>query len=146
MNNIDILIETVEKTKIQTPTLLDVLTEWPNAFLPFGVTNVKVQKLRLFANQGLSSTIYTFLLSYSHNGSVYNDNLVLRVYNKGFETTGFKEFTLLKVLHERNLPVLHVYLYEASNSELGKAFLIMEKIGGNIASYFLNDENSPYYN
>lgn len=86
--------------------------------------------------------MYTFILSYRRDGLVQNDNLVLRVYNEGFENDGFKEFRLLKALKERDLPVPRVYVYEDSNNELGKAFLIMEKINGTPALRSLDDENT----
>jgi aminoglycoside phosphotransferase (APT) family kinase protein len=86
--------------------------------------------------------MYSFILSYRCDDLVQNDNLLLRVYNKGFENSGFKEFVLLKALKERDLPVPRVYIYEDSNNELRKAFLIMERIDGTSALRFLNDEKT----
>jgi aminoglycoside phosphotransferase (APT) family kinase protein len=131
-----------EKMEAQKLGFLANLTQCSKIFLPSHATNVTVHHLRLLTHQGMSSEIYGFILSYSLQGSFHNDNLILRLYNKGFETTGFEEFTLLQVLKEQHFPVPNVYYYEDKDSILQKSFVIMEKIDGNPASKFLNDEPS----
>lgn len=128
--------------KPKNPNILDILKNQSSNFLPSNVTNVRVHSLVSFEHQGLSSEMYTFILSYRRDGLVQTDNLVLRVYNEGFENAGFKEFTLLRALKERGLPVPRVYIYEDINNKLGKAFMVMEKIDGAPALCLLDDEDA----
>lgn len=121
---------------------LDTLAQCSKTFLPRDASRVNIHDLRLFSCHGVSSTMYTFLLSYSLQGLNHNDSLVLRVYDKGFEINGLKEYKLLKDLKASYMPVPNAYFFEINDRVLKKAFMIMEKIDGVRASVFLNNDNS----
>ena len=127
--------------KQENSGFLDMLARCSKTFLPLNATSVKIHDLRLFSCHGVSSTMYTFLLSYSLQGLNHNDSLVLRVYNKGFEVNGLKEYKLLKDLKENYMPVPNAYFFETNDHVSRKAFMIMEKIDGVSASMLLNNDN-----
>jgi aminoglycoside phosphotransferase (APT) family kinase protein len=129
-----------ENMKQEDFGFLDMLAQCSKTFLPPDATHVNIHDLRLFSCHGVSSTMYAFLLSYSLQGLNHNDSLVLRVYNKGFEIDGLKEYKLLKDLKESYMPVPNAYLFEPNNQVSKKAFMIMEKIDGVSASVFLNND------
>ena len=123
-------------------SFLSHLVQCSKTFLPPDVTHVSIHDFYQFPHQGVSSSMFTFTLSYTLRGYNHDDNLVLRVYNNGFESIGFKEFTLLKALNARNSPVPNVWIFEPNDIVLKRAFMIMEKIDGVSASYFLNKRDS----
>jgi aminoglycoside phosphotransferase (APT) family kinase protein len=118
------------------------LVDCSKTFLPSEFENLTVKGLRRIKQQGMSSVMYTFLISYTIKGLKQNTVLILRVYRKGTEGVGFKEFKLLKFLKEKDLPVPSVYCFESSDLLLNRPFMIMEKIDGKNLLAFLNAEDT----
>jgi len=107
--------------------------------LPPNATVVSIHDIHKLKKQGASSIMYSFFLTYVSEGVEQRKEFILRIYREGFEKLGFKEFAVLKVLNEHDLPVPAVYYFEADERIIGKSFIIMEKIVGKSASYYLND-------
>jgi len=108
--------------------------------LPPNATDVSVRDIHSLKEQGASSVMYSFVLTYVLEGLKQRKDFVLRMYRQGREENGSKEFAVLKALKKYNLPVPAAYYFEADNRIMGKPFMIMEKIVGKGASHYLNNE------
>jgi len=108
--------------------------------LPPNATDVSVRDIYGLDEQGASSMMYSFVLTYVSKGLKQRKDFVLRMYREGHEESGHKEFAVLKALKKYNLPVPTAYYFEADNRIMGKPFMIMEKIVGKSASHYLNNE------
>ncbi len=120
------------------------LSQYSKSFLPADATEITITNIEPLSKQGVSSKMYFFSLSYNLKNSVERKDLVLRVYNRGFEADGRKEYLMLKALKEENLAVPYPYCYEPDTSILGHVFMIMEKINGEPVTFFLEDETSAF--
>ena len=131
----------VRKMLSKRQDFLAKLSKCSVAFMPLESTNIVVQNLRLI-HQGTSSETYAFSLSYTVRGSKQSKSFFLRIFRKNFTANGVKEFKLLKVLKENNLPVPVVYYFEPDDLILKRAFMITEKLDGKKAADFLDEEES----
>lgn len=121
------------------------LADHLKAFLPTDATSVMVHDIRPLREQGASSLMYSFLITYVSQGLEQEKSFVLRVYHKGYAGRGKKEFELLKVLKEHNLPVPTAYCYGTNGGLTGNQFLVMEKIEGKSVSHIMNDETNARF-
>jgi aminoglycoside phosphotransferase (APT) family kinase protein len=126
--------------KTQNPIHYTRLTECLEAVLPSNATDVSLHDIHRLTEQGATSVMYSFVLTYISEGLKQQRDFVLRLYKLGSEKNAFKEFSLLKTLKEYNIPVPNAYCFEAENRMLGKPFMIMEKIIGKSASHYLDNE------
>jgi aminoglycoside phosphotransferase (APT) family kinase protein len=108
--------------------------------LPPNATDVAVHDIHRLKEQGTNAVMYSFFLTYVSEGLKQRKDFILKMYREGCEKNGPKEFSLLKILKEYNIPVPTAYYFEADNRIMGKPFIIMEKIIGKTASDYLNDE------
>jgi len=126
--------------KTQNPIHLTRLAKCLEDVLPSNATDISVHDIHRFKEQGATSVMYSFVLTYISEGLKQRKDFVLRLYKEGSEKNALKEFSLLKALKEYNIPVPTAYCFEADNRTMGKPFMIMEKIIGKSASLYLNDE------
>jgi len=103
---------------------------------------IEVYGICKLGEQGRASSMYSFFGSFSSGSSKEQKEFILRVYKEGNDEKGRKEFTLLKVLKEKNLPVPTAYWFEENHVALGKSFMIMERIMGKNASFYMTDDES----
>jgi len=108
--------------------------------LPPDATDVSVHDIYRLKEQGASSVMYSFVLTYVSEGLKGRKDFLLRMYREGHEKSGHKEFAVLKALKKYNLPVPTAYYFEADNRIMGRPFMIMEKIVAKSASHYLNNE------
>ncbi|MFN8372262.1 MAG: phosphotransferase [Anaerolineae bacterium] len=83
-------------------------------------------------NNGASSDIYSYTLTYDMNGQSYSEARVLKLYAKGIMGVdrALKERHALHSLHNEGFPVPGNTLVEVDEAHLGAAFVIMERIEG----------------
>jgi aminoglycoside phosphotransferase (APT) family kinase protein len=108
--------------------------------LPPNATDVSVHDIHRLTEQGATSMMYSFVLTYISEGLKQRKDFVLRLYKGGSEKNALKEFSLLKTLKGYNIPVPTAYCFEVDDRIMGKPFMIMEKIMGKNASHYLNDD------
>lgn len=111
-------------------------------FLPPDTACIDVQGIRKLAEQGRASMMYSFFGTFSSQGSKQRKEFILRLYKDGNQEKGRKEFSLLTVLKDQNLPVPTAYCFEEDRVVLGHSFMIMERIMAKDASFYLNDEET----
>jgi len=110
-----------------------------NFLLP-NAKDVSVHDIHKLKEQGLTSVMYSFFLTYVSHGLKRRKDFALKIYKEGFEEHEPTEFSVLKTLKEHNLRVPTVYSFQADNGIMEKPFIIMEKIEGKSATHYLNDE------
>ena len=82
-------------------------------------------------SDGWENDVYTFALEGGAEAS--RSELILRMYpGEGAEATSSREYRVLRWLQEASYPVPRVLAFEASDSPLGKPFVIMQKIDGRV--------------
>ena len=106
---------------------------------------IDIHGIRKLDGQGRSSVMYSFYATFSSGDSEQQDKFILRLYKEGHQEKGRKEFALVNVLKEKNIPVPTAYWFEENNAALGKSFMIMEQIAAKDATFYLNDEESAKY-
>jgi len=119
---------------------LAVLAKYLLNILPQNATDLSIRDIYRLSEQGASSVMYSFVLTYVLEGLKQRRDFVLRLYGEGFEERGFKEFAVLNALEENGFPVPAAYYFEADGGVMGKPFMIMEKIAGIPASHYLVSE------
>ncbi|MGQ9514844.1 MAG: phosphotransferase family protein [Thermoproteota archaeon] len=83
-----------------------------------------LKSFNLYEKQGMSNTMYLLKISIT-DGTI--KELMLRLYvNDGRKA--LREYKIMRILREKNLPVPKVYAVEESGKVLGKPFIIMERI------------------
>jgi aminoglycoside phosphotransferase (APT) family kinase protein len=107
--------------------------------LPHTAKDVHVHDVHRLKDQGATSLVYSFYLTYLSKGLKQQKEFVLKFY-KHISEKSVLVFSLLKTLKEYNIPVPNAYYFEADSRTLGKPFIIMEKIIGKNARHFLNDD------
>ena len=110
--------------------------------LPYNSTYVDVKNIRMLLSQGRTSIIYSFVCAFSSKGSNEKKELILKVFNKTNREKARKEFALLNILKEHNLPVPVAFCFEEHDPVLKKSFMIMESIMAKDASFYLSDEKA----
>jgi aminoglycoside phosphotransferase (APT) family kinase protein len=87
----------------------------------------------VWLNAGWESDVYGFTAEYGPASARQSASLVIRSYpGDGAYGKSGREFTALRELGEAGYPVPQVYLLERERSPLGKPFVIMEKIEGQL--------------
>jgi aminoglycoside phosphotransferase (APT) family kinase protein len=82
---------------------------------------------------GWESDIYAFSLEHGRVSNRLCEKLVLRLYSgEGAGDKAVHEFRTIQRLHEIGYPVPQVYVLEHEPSPLGRPFIIMEKIDGQV--------------
>ena len=114
-------------------------------YLPYAAADINVHGIRKFNEQGRSSELYSFFGTFTLDDSIQEKEFILRIYSEENGERGRKEFVILKYLKEENMPVPSVFSFEEKNNMFQKPFLIMEKINGKNASYFLNTEENKKF-
>jgi hypothetical protein len=62
--------------------------------------------------------MYSFFSTFSSGGSKQRKEFILKLYNEDHQEKGRKEFALLNVLKEKNLPIQTAYWFEENNALL----------------------------
>jgi aminoglycoside phosphotransferase (APT) family kinase protein len=80
---------------------------------------------------GWETELYTFKLNYTSEGTSFQDERVIRIFSgHNASKKAAKEYSIMKRLKNAQYPVPEVYNLETSGTVLGKPFLIMERIKG----------------
>jgi aminoglycoside phosphotransferase (APT) family kinase protein len=116
--------------------------EYLRVFSPNSASAVYPANIHPLEKQGLSSDMYSFQLVNDSASAKKEKEYILRVYKKGFEDKGPKEFELLSALKKQNISVPRVYCLNANNGPEEKFFMIMDREKGKTADEFLRDEIS----
>jgi len=77
-----------------------------------------MRDIRRLTEQGRSSAMYSFFVTFASGGLKHRKEFILRVYQEESGERGRKEFAVLKALKERNLPVPTAYCFEEDNKVL----------------------------
>lgn len=94
--------------------------------------NVEVKELTNIT-AGWESEMYAFNVEYGGPGERRHEKLILRIYpGEDAHTKSAREFHGMSQLRRAGYPVPQVLILERENSPLGKPFVIMERIEGQI--------------
>jgi aminoglycoside phosphotransferase (APT) family kinase protein len=104
--------------------------------------NVLVGNAYRLKTQGLSTGMYEFSVRYVLRGKNLQDTFILRMCRAGGEKNLDIEYSSLRALKMLGIPVPAVFTLERDKRTMGSPFIIMEKISGRSASYFLRDERN----
>lgn len=96
-----------------------------------------VENVNLLGKQGISCEMYSFTVK-SHNKPIKN-SFILRLYELKNTKNAIKEYKLLKTLKTYGVPVPIAYYFEEHNPMLNKPFMVLEKINGEQAGDFFDD-------
>jgi len=89
-------------------------------------------------SDGWENEVYSFRIDYDENGRSRSEDLILRIYpGDGSRDKSAKEFKAMKRLHEVGFPVPEVFMLELDESIMGKPFVIMQKINGELMGKIL---------
>jgi aminoglycoside phosphotransferase (APT) family kinase protein len=110
--------------------------------LPPNSTDITIESISPFERQGRSSAMYSFIISFVSEDGRQQREFALKVYNDKDGMKGSKEFEVTRTVGEQNIPVPYAYYFEGPNEMLGEPFMIMDKISGETASYYMNNEES----
>lgn len=100
---------------------------------PFDV----VENINLLSKQGISCEMFSFAVK-SENKLIKNI-FILRLYKVKNTKNAIKEYKLLKILKECGAPVPIAYYFEEHNPILNKPFMVLEKIKGEQAGNYFDD-------
>jgi aminoglycoside phosphotransferase (APT) family kinase protein len=106
--------------------------------LPSDTADVRIGNLHLLKQQGQSSKMYSFMLTYFSEGTKRSKNLILRLFNRGFEERSEIEFLIQKSLNDQGFSVPIVYHFEKNSDAIGYPFIVMELIKGKSIGYYLD--------
>jgi len=110
---------------------------------PTDAENVQVSNLHSMRIQGMSNRMRVFSIAYTSRKRVFRRVLVMRIYRNQSREKLSREYRALKMLKAKGIPVPEALMLEADGRAVGEPFMVMEKINGVSASYFLdNDENA----
>ena len=94
--------------------------------------DVKVSELTSIS-EGWESEMYSFDVEYGPAGERKREELVLRIYpGDDAHAKSAREFHGMRQLYEAGYPVPQVLVLERADSPLGKPFVIMERIAGQV--------------
>ncbi|MGY5854929.1 MAG: phosphotransferase [Candidatus Thorarchaeota archaeon] len=79
---------------------------------------------------GADTTIYGFDLT-SDSATI---PLIMRLYRPAFSDSALKEFSVIQNLHTRGVGVPRPYLLNENSKSTGRAYIVMERIEGNLLS------------
>lgn len=122
--------------------LPDMLARCLKDALPHDATSVSVSNIRKLDEQGTTTAMYFFTVTFFSGDAEKRKEFALRIYKEGLEKIGSKEVILLKKLKLHGLPVPCVYCFEPNNSVIKHPFMIMERISEITAAHYLNTESS----
>lgn len=92
---------------------------------------------------GWESTIYALILAFQKDGRQRQDEIILRIYHgDNAEEKSRHEFQGLRLLHQVGYPVPHVYLIEESPTSIGNAFMLMERVKGEVMWHMIDRSSS----
>lgn len=91
---------------------------------------------------GWESIIYTLEISFHQDGEPETRSLILRIYpgDDALEKSRH-EFHGMHLLHQIGYPVPHVYILEDQPSSIGKAFMLMEFIQGDVMWHLIDNSS-----
>lgn len=93
---------------------------------------------------GWESTIYALNLTFQKDGQQKEDEVILRIYSG--DNAGEKamhEFQGMQLLSRAGYPVPRVHLIEGNPTSIGKAFMLMERIKGEVMWHLLDRTSHP---
>ncbi len=105
-------------------------------------SGLQVQEL-VNITDGWESEIYSFVAEYGPKTGRLRQELVLRLYSgENAHTKAAHEFHSMSQLRRAGYPVPQVFLAERKHSPLGKPFIIMERINGQVMGPLLSSSPS----
>jgi aminoglycoside phosphotransferase (APT) family kinase protein len=82
---------------------------------------------------GWESTIYALNLTFQKDGQRMQDEIVLRIYPGDYAAEKSRhEFQGMQLLHQAGYPVPRVHLIEENPTSIGKAFMLLDRIQGEV--------------
>lgn len=115
----------------QERAILERLLDFLNIKLPER-ENLQLSNLTRIGN-GWETDVFTLMLSYDLDRQRCCEQLVLRIYpgSDGVDKSA-KEFEAMRQLREMGYPVPQVFVLEETGATLGRPFMLMEKINGQL--------------
>jgi aminoglycoside phosphotransferase (APT) family kinase protein len=120
----------------------DRLLEIIKDSLPFDAVDVDINSIYPLEQQGASSNMYTFLLTYTSGGVKHRKEFILRVFKRRVDSRCKAEFLLLKSLNEYHFSVPSIYHFEENSNTIGNPFIIMELVKGKSIGYYLDSSDN----
>lgn len=104
--------------------------------------DVDVHGIRKLGKQGRASYMYSFYGTFSSELGKKQKEYILRVFRGESVEKARKEFAILNALKAQELSVPIVYFFEENCEIFGKPIMVMEKVNGDDASKYVNDEDT----
>jgi aminoglycoside phosphotransferase (APT) family kinase protein len=104
--------------------------------------DIDVHGICKLGKQGRATYMYSFYGTFSSEFDKIQKEYILRVFRGESVEKARKEFAILNALKEQELPVPIVYCFEENCELFGKPIMIMEKVNGDDASKYMNNEDA----